>query len=313
VTTRTEKNIGHRRKRNGILVPLLEDLLRYPVRIETDRDAAFIQQLLRKGQQREQRRSETPVFSPSSMSACLRQVYLTRHHHELEIPKLKSTRIEPNFYYLTGEWLHLKWQYACWKLQERINDPKIFRLIACEYPILSKRGDHGGTVDVFCLIYDEPLIVDFKGLNVRDFGRVVREEASGYEIQLTDYMMLFNSQPQNHYNGNRIERSLLLVENKGGPDNRHPIALHETVIELADYKKLVQHRLGVLREYEAKEEIPPPECTSVSTFQFQGCPFRKYCKAEVKKIQDRNKRAKGSEGAYKVARPEARKAGRKRR
>jgi len=307
--TKAEKGIRHKRKRSGILVPLLEDLLQKPLRIENDRDVIFIQSLLKKGMEREQARNSQPVFSPSSMSACLRRVYLTRHHRELEIPALKTTRLESHYYFMTGEWTHLKWQFACFKLQDRINNPDIFRLVACEYPIMSKRGDHGGTVDVFSLVHREPLIVDFKGLNVRDFGSIVRGEASGYEIQLTDYMMLYNSHPTNKANNNRVDRALLIAESKGGPDNNHPIALHETVIELEDYKSLVRHRLGVLREHEAEKEIPEPECTSVNTFQFQGCAFRKFCKAEVKEIQDRNRRAEGKEGAFKVARPTGRKKG----
>lgn len=298
-----EKNVNHRRRRSGILVPLLEDLLREPLRVQTRADRNFIMRLLEKQAEREEARANSPVFSPSALSACLRKVYLTRHADELGIARLKSTRIEPNFYYLTGEWLHIKWQFACWKLQNKINDPDIFRLIECEYPIYSKRGDHGGTVDVFCALYRKLSIVDFKGLNVRDFGKITRGEASGYEIQLADYMILFNSHPKHLADDNRIDQALLVTENKGGPDNQHPIALHETVIELDEYKKLVRHRLGVLREHEASEEIPPPECTSVGTFQFQGCPFRKFCRKEVEEIQDRNKRAEGKESAYKVARP----------
>jgi hypothetical protein len=301
--TKSERNIRHRRKRGGILVPLLEDLFTEPLRIRNDRDVIFIQSLLRKGIDRERQRSTAPVFSPSSLSACLRQVYLTRHGKQLEIPRMRSSKMEPNFYFATGEWLHVKWQFACFQLQDKINNPDIFKLIACEYPIMSKRGDHGGTVDVWALIYREPFIVDFKGLNVRAFGAITRGEASGYEIQLSDYMMLFNSHPRHKADGNRIERALLVAENKGGPDANHPIALHETVIELEEHKKLVRHRLGVLREYEAKKEIPPPECTSTGTFQFQGCPFRKFCKKEVQEIHDRNKRAEGKESAYKVARP----------
>jgi hypothetical protein len=145
--------------------------------------------------------------------------------------------------------------------------------------------------------------VDFKGLNVKDFGRIVREEASGYEIQLADYMMLYNSQL---HRSSRIEKALLLAENKGGPDNNHLIALHETMVELSDWKRLVRHRLGVLREYEAEKEIPPPECTTVNGFQFQSCPFRKYCKTEIQKIQAEQKRSESSNGQYQIATPKTR-------
>lgn len=287
-------------------MPLLEDLLREPVRVETEADRRFIQKLLKSGEEREARRQGKPVFSPSSMAACLRQVYLTRHARQLGISKLRSTKVEPNFYFLTGEWLHLKWQFACWKLEKKINNPDIFKLLACEYPILSKHGDHGGTVDVLAAINRELTIVDFKGLNVRDFAKIARGEASGYEIQLTDYMMLFNSQKAHHANNNRIERALLVVENKGGPTPGCPIALHESIINLKDYKGVVRHRLGVLREHEAEEKIPEPECQSTSTFQFQGCPFHGYCREEVKAIQKKRKLQAGN-SKYEVARPTARK------
>jgi PD-(D/E)XK nuclease superfamily len=304
MTTTTERNVRHRRKRNGILVPLLEDLFREPLRIENDEDFHFIQNLIHKGQERERRRKSRAVFSPSALASCLRQVYLTRHHRALEIKPLRSTRMEPNFYFLTGEWLHIKWQFACWKLQQKINDPRIFRLIDCEYPIMSKRGDHGGTVDVLAAVNGEPMIVDFKGLNVNSFTSIVRGNASGYEIQLADYIMLYNSHPDHRSRGERIERALLVVENKGGPTSGHPIALHERVVDLKDYKGLVQHRLGVLRDHEAKEEIPEPECNSTSSYQFQGCPFRGYCRKEVEAIQRKQKRKlQRSKSDYKVARP----------
>ena len=296
----TETNIRYRRKRSGLLVPLLEDLLREPLRIENEEDVEFIETLLNKGIEREQRRNTRPVFSPSAMAACLRQVYLTRHHSELGISKLKSMRMEPNFYFLTGEWLHIKWQFACHRLSQKFPDK--FELVSCEYPIISKRGDHGGTVDVCCIVGGELLIVDFKGLNVKDFSRIARGEASGYELQLADYMALFNSRPENRARNLRIDRALLVVENKGGSNANHPIALHETVVELSDWIKPLRQRLKILREHENAGEMPPPECVSTTSFQFTSCPFRKYCRPEVTKIAAAKKKDE-TDSPYRVARP----------
>lgn len=304
----SEKNIKRKRTRSGILLPLLEDLMTRPVRVEDEEDINFISDLLRKAMEREKTRGDSPMFSPSALASCLRRVYLTRHSESLGIQRLGSTRIEPNFYFLTGEWLHYKWQFVCWKLHRTLPD-KIFKLLAVELPVISKHGDHGGTSDVIAEIYKEPFIIDYKGLNVRDFGNITRGGASGYEIQLSDYMILNNVSK----NGiPRIKRALLMTENKGGPDNNHPIALHETEIILDDYLAVVRHRMGVLREHESKEEIPEPECTSTGTFQFQGCPFRGFCRKEVKQIEERRRIAEGRASNYKVARPSASKKKRRR-
>lgn len=304
-TTTTERNVRHRRKRTGLLAPLLEDLLQSPVNVEDDEDLKFLNTLLRKMYLREtERQNGKAVFSPSALSQCLRKVYLTRHSDELGISRMRSTKMQPNFYFLKGNWIHVQWQFACWKLHRKLPDD-VYELIDVEHRITSKRGDHGGTVDVLNRVYGEHLIVDFKGLNVRDFGNIVRGGSSGYELQLSDYMVLKNSEIASTIP--RMERALLLTENKGGPDSKHPIALHETIVELDEWLPNVKHRLGVLREHEAKEEIPAPECESIGTYQFTGCPFRGYCKAEVKKIQADRKRMEGGDTEYKLARPPSRK------
>lgn len=305
--------LSHHSKRKGILVPLLEDFMLRPVNIESEEDVEFLTELFTTMAERESRRGGKPMFSPSALASCLRQVYLLKHHRELGIEAKHPLKREPNFYFLTGNFLHVKWQYALYKMEKAISDPQVFEILGFEVPIQSKRGDHGGTADVIAAIHAEPYVVDLKGLNVRTFGEITRGKTpESYEIQLADYMVLFNAQrPKPPY---RIEKAILVSENKGGPDNKHPIALHETIIDLADFKPEVKRRLDILREHEAQQEIPPPECTSTGTFQFSGCPFASFCKAEVQEIQYKQRIADAKRPSpVKVARPEGKRKRSKRR
>lgn len=288
MATRTEQRLRHKQARKGLLVPLLEDMFQHQVEIEGPDDIDFIVQVLEAQLARSLDRKTRPVFSPSQLASCLRQVYLLKHHRSLKIPALASVRLEPNYYFFNGNWMHLRWQFALFKLDKLIGDPTIFKLIGVEIPILSKHKDHGGTADALCLIYGEPIIADFKGLNVRTFGEITRGYIPGeYAIQLADYQMLSNS---GRVSGRpRITKGLLVVENKGGPDNKHPIALHEHVVEISTYLPEVRRRLEVLREHEQTNTIPPPECQKTTSFQFQGCPFRKFCREEVQAIERRQR------------------------
>ena len=300
-----EKQLKHERNSKGILVPLLEDFMRQPVDIDSQEDVDWMTNLLEIMVERDERRKgDDKVFSPSQLASCLRYVYLLRHYKQLDIAKMKELRIEPSYYFLTGNFLHLKWQFALYKMEKRINDPDIFQLYAVEEPILSKRKDHGGTVDGIVLVHGEPFIADFKGLNVRSFGEITRAFVPHqYLVQLSDYMMLWNSQRSKDF---RIEKALLIAENKGGPDAKHPIALHEHVIHSGEHVDEVKLRLEVLREHEEAKTIPHPECETTKGFQFAGCPFQKFCKTEVKEIE-KIRRAQSSDSALKVARPPKRK------
>jgi hypothetical protein len=223
------------------------------------------------------------------MSECLRYVYLLKYHRVWDIPKLRSTRIEPNFYFFNGNFLHLKWQFALYKLHRAIDNPAVFALHGVEVPIISKHKDHGGTVDALCSIYGERVIVDFKGLNVRTFTNITYGTVpESYLIQIPDYAMLYNSRRNG---SDRISKGLLVVENKGGPDPKHPLALHETEIPIELHLPNVRSRLQELRKHGESDSIPPPECVSTQSIQFQSCPFRKYCRDEVKKIQRRRAEA----------------------
>jgi len=298
--TQVEKRISQRRSSKGVLVPLLEDLFSRPVEIEED-DIKFLNGLLELMVVREDKRISAPMFSPSQLSSCLRYVYLLKHHKQLGVEKRPSTRPDANYYFYTGNWIHLKWQLALYKLDKALPDD-VFKLLACEIPIQSKRGDHGGTVDAGCFIYRDFYILDFKGLNVRTFGEITLGYIPlDYSLQIADYGMLWNSQ---RVVGAPKARGLLIAENKGGPDPKHPIALHETEVEIHTKLPEVRGRLEVLRNHERDEEIPPPECDSTQKLQFIGCPFAPYCREEVKAISKQRRDAESKDAErFRVAVP----------
>ena len=287
-------------------MPLLEDLFTKPVEIQHLQDLAWLQTLMRKQLDREEVRTRDKVFSPSSLASCLRQVYLSKNYSKAGVKKQIPVRVEPHFYFLTGNWLHLKWQFALYKLNQKHPD-EIFKLVGTEYRVASKHGDHAGTLDALCVIHGEYYVVDIKGVNVRTFKQAVSGDVSlQYKIQISDYAMLMNVDKT--YKFPKIERGIILYENKGGPSNGYPIALHEVLVDPADYLPEIQLRLESLRDHEKRNTIPAPECTSIGQAQFQACPFRKFCKAEVQKIANG-----GDPSERRVAVPERRRANRSRR
>jgi hypothetical protein len=300
LATQTEKRIAQQRRAKGVLVPLLEDLFSRQVEIEEGEDVEFLTTLLNLTAIRQTKRQTKPLYSPSQLSSCLRYVYLLKHHKALGITKQPSIRPEANFYFFNGNWVHLKWQFALYKLHQKLPDD-VFMLIGCEIPIISKHGDHGGTMDALVMIHGEFYIVDFKGLNVRTFSEIARGFIPPeYALQIVDYGMLFNSQRGNAV----LTRGLLITESKGGPDPKHPIALHESEIPIKTRLPEVRGRLEVLRNHERRKEIPEPECTSTQTLQFIGCPFAAHCRKEVKEIQRQRRDAESKNAErYRVAVP----------
>ena len=234
---------------------MLEDLFQSALEFQEISDANFIYSLVMKQMERERRRSLKGMYGPSSLATCLRQVYLSRHSKRLGVTRLKELRIEPNFYFATGDWLHMKWQYALHKLN-KVTDDEEFQLWGLEVPVTSKHGDHGGTIDALARIHGVWTVVDFKGWNVRDFRR-----ASGGEVpfqaafQIADYGLLANVDKTLQLGG-RVERGLLVVENKGGPDRDHPIALTEVEIQMSDYLPQIKTRMSELRRHEKEDSIP---------------------------------------------------------
>jgi hypothetical protein len=323
--TLSEKRIVQKRRAQGILVPLLEELFREPVKIETEEDAAWMHRLMEKSIEREEiRRTQDGVFSPSSLAACIRKVYLTKNWKQLGFERIEVPRIEANGYFTKGDFVHLQWQFALYKLGQRSEE---FELIPdghghhlVEVRVMSKRGDHGGTIDAIGAIRGEPVIIDPKGVHLRTFQQAVRGNVEeNYRIQVVDYGILANA-GYLFVNGNpfrlkkRIERTILLYESKAGPDPYHPLALTEVVIPLKPNIPEVRLRLGVLREHEAKKEIPKPECETTTTLQFQGCPFSEFCRKEVKAIERKNRKAKsGDSKGLRIAKPDSKRSNRSRR
>lgn len=313
--TLAEQRIIEKRVSQGILRPRLEQLFRYSVKISSEADAQFLHWLAMKQVSREEARDKIPVFSPSGLGDCMRQVYLRKNHKKHGLERVEIPRIQPHGYFLHGDFLHLKWQFALWKLAQV--DPE-FEIIEVELPVLSKRKDHGGTLDVLARIIGELVIIDVKGVNVRTFQQFVKgDPPTNYVIQTADYMMLLNAYAMRKGligKDERVTRGLILAENKGGPDPKHPLAIHETEISLKEHLPKVQRRLEVLRGYDSREEIPPPECKSTGTLQFQGCPFSGFCKVEVKEIQEREREAARRDAdELSVAVPRARRSNRSRR
>jgi hypothetical protein len=298
--TRTEISITQRRNTQGLLRPLLEEMFRFPVRVDDEDDIAFMYHAAMKSMQRERERVNSAVFSPSGLASCLRRVYLGRHWKDMGLERIELPNIQTQGTFSQGDWVHLQWHFYLFKLD--VMFPDKFMLVDVEIPVLSKRKDHGGTIDAvgYLIEHDLPVLIDYKGWNVRNWQQAQNSLDHSTRIQVTDYMMLLNS------NGGwksllqieeregvlkdakeRVEDALVLAINKGGPDPKHPLALHEIHVSLKDNLPDVHTRLGVLREHEAKKEIPKPECESTKTVQFQGCPFAGFCREEVKAVEKR--------------------------
>jgi len=333
--TELEKRIIQQRKlqeRGGLIVPLLEEMLKSSIGVDTEEDARWLYNLAMKQVKREKVRQEgydndEMVFSPSGLADCLRRVYLSKNHKKFGLERVELPAIEPHFYFLTGDFLHLKWQFVFYKLSQLHPD---FHLVDCEIPIMSKRKDHAGTLDVVVILGIEPLIIDVKGLNVRSFHGVDKNETSDqnhkYRIQTADYGMLFNSALQrgswvpdaktmkylnDHDVGAfpKVKRVVLLAENKGGPDQNHPAALAENIFDLKSNLPEVRARLETLRGYEEEEKIPPAECVSTRLIAFTGCPFAGFCHKEVKRAEIARAKASDTKKLT-VARPNRRRGSR---
>lgn len=321
---RIEKSLSQQKRdqeSGQLIVPLIHELLKHNVEIENADDVQFLTALANKQVERDLiRKQGDGVFSPSGLASCLRRVYLSKNWKKLGYERIELPAIEPHYYFMTGDFLHLKWQFLFYKLSLRY--PDHFILIDVELPIASKRGDHGGTIDVLALIKNEKglwelVIIDIKGLNVRGWQKIDEGNIShDYRIQVADYGMLVNSAIQHGklrlpeelrdrgivLTKPKVSRGILLAENKGGPDYRHPAALTEHVISIKENTPDVRARLELLRHHEEEETLPEIECVSTRGIQYQGCPFAGVCKEEIKAVE--RARAKDNDTKeYRVAQP----------
>jgi hypothetical protein len=278
---------------------LIEELFRKPVRIETEEDVKFIEYAARLTALREHERGQNLVYSPSGLASCLRRVYLGRHWQELGLQRVELPNVGAHGIFLNGDFLHLKWHFILYKLAMSNAD---FRLLEIEYPVMSKRKDHGGTLDALVMVEDKIYVVDYKGLNVRNFQNAINSLPHDYRIQITDYMMLLSSDMLSQ--GLVIESGIMLLENKGGSDRERPLGIYEIEVKRKDGLPEVRLRLEALRQHEVQKEIPRPECVSTKQIQFLECPFADFCKKEVKEIERRNRELESQHAEkLRVARP----------
>ena len=313
--TSTERRIieeRRTRKSGMILVPILEKLLERECIPEDEDDFAFMDMLVRA---RSQKRSKG-VFSPSQLGTCTRQAWFGKRgeeKHQIENPR-------SNGYFVHGNFIHFKWQFAMWKAHRAgllelvtIKDAtgltlalpdgryKVGQRPAVEVRVVKE--DLGGTIDVIAKLPNKrhPIVIDFKGINQIEFQRTVKNGAPlGYQRQIVGYSDLANDVLKLG-----IKEALLVCENKAGPSSSgNPLALHETSVPLDGYVGDVQRRLRTLRWFDARDELPDIECVSTAHMMFQECPFNRFCREEVLAAQrEAEARAKKREVRRQVARP----------
>lgn len=262
----------------GVLVPLVRNFMAEGTpSIESPADVQFHTDLLNLMVAREIERGsrEKGFYSPSSLGDhCLRKAFLGRHAVRQEGAPSPYNELT-HYYFITGNYAHIKWQFILHKMEKWIGNSSIFQVHGYEIPVQSKHGDHRGTIDVVASVYNEPLVLDFKGLNTFaarkvGYGRI----PVSYRIQVSDYMVLWNADKNCPF---KISRGLLVAEDKTGGENY----LQEVVVSLKKDGPKVRRRLDALREHEQAKTIPPPSCKSLKDKSFIGCQFRDICHDEV--------------------------------
>lgn len=315
MATQAEKTLINRRRAaasEGVLVPLLERLLEVECIPEDEEDFRFMDMLVR-ARSLPRRKG---VFSPSMLGSCQRQAWFAKRGTEKHMPQNAQT----NGYFVHGNFIHFKWQFAMWKahragLLELARVP-IGHEIDIIYELAHKKtiteldakawmeslnfysdatrpgvevrvvdGDYGGTIDVLPVIESLYYIVDFKGVNLIDFQRTVKNGAKQeYRKQIVGYGKIAAKVLDIE-----IEECLLVSECKAGPQQGAgrggPLALHETRVRVEDFEGEVARRLRTLRHHDAKNRMPAPECVSTQHMSFQECAFQRFCRDEVLIVQ----------------------------
>jgi len=339
VPTPTEKRIIQKRrakKTGAILVPILEEVLENECIPETPQDFHFMDMLVRARALPRQK----GVFSPSMLGTCTRKAYFAKRGE----PKFMAQCPQTNGYFLHGNFLHLKWQFALWRahtlgMLELVTVPIAHEEEVVRRMFLSGDDNHsdedyvrymdaldfyrngtrpavelrvivgqdfGGTIDGLVRTLNKRAhVVDFKGINVIDFQRTIKRGAKKeYRNQIVGYGDNVNKSDLDVH----VDDCLIISENKAGPTNsssQSPLALHETLVKIEDHLPEVKRRLKTLRWYDHRDEVPPPECVSTLHLAFQECPFNGNCREEVREVQrERERRAQKPKRNLKVARPQ---------
>jgi hypothetical protein len=281
--TLVERKIIEARRRKGVLVPILEEILENMVEVEDELDEKFMLDLMRA------RRAprEKGVFSPSMLGSCMRKAYFAKTGKQ----KFPATSPTTNYYFFDGDFRHYKWQFALWKAHRAglldaswrrgtgLPSERRFRRnhrCHCQY---RRQGLHRG------LQGDASHCVP----DLRAWGT-----PDDYKIQIIGYGQIVNlacafESFMGEFLGIEVEFCLLIGESKGGPSQRGSsvIALHEDKLAVKEHRAKVKRKMHTLRRYVTNEEVPPPACTNTRIKLFQECPFAPHCREEVKLIQKR--------------------------
>lgn len=266
------------------------------------------------------------VFSPSQLGSCMRQVYYARKGVE----KHRLGDAQSHGYFLNGNFVHFKWQFAMWVAHQegllelaRVpigHEIDIVMQLVIDGVVSEKEGrrwmhalnfygdatrpgvevrvvdgDWGGTIDVLPYLTNqrtasEPYIVDFKGLRLDEWLRTVKK---GPSQEYRKQIVGYGKLANNGLHLNPpIEKCLLVSECKAGPVSgvASPLALHESVVEISEFEGEVNRRLRTVRHHQHIDKEPPIECVSTLHMGFQSCPFNRFCRDEVLQVQRHKER-----------------------
>jgi hypothetical protein len=269
-----ERQLSQEQHRTGILVPLLEDYMKTNYGYWDQDDQDYLSRLMLNDSRREKRRRRSETYSPSLLGGCRRRTFLAKHHRELDIKPLTRIKPETSHHFWTGTWAHLRLQLRLYQLQKH----GALTLEGTEIPI-GRRG-HSGTVDAVVTINGRNYVVDFKFINDRAFQMIVDKQVpEHYKIQIADYVVLLRAERW------QIDGALLIAERKSGPTPDYPAALCEYRVNLKVNIPKAVARIEELKGHAEAHTIPDPECQAITQHQFQNCPFRNYCRQEVREIQ----------------------------
>jgi len=275
-----------------LLVPLVEKFMKNMPDVEDDEDREFMNNLiLARSQPRKK-----GVYSPSMLSSCVRQVYLTKTGEQ----KRDVGRISSNGYFVEGNFRHFKWQFIVWKMH-RAGIVQLVDVgsicIGTEIYVHNNRGDYGGTIDNLIYIPGPDVIVtvDWKGMNSNNFYKAIAANypQHKYAVQVAGYAGLANASLDL---SQKIEHAVVIYENKNGAVQtrllKSPLGLKEYRVDIKKHRSEITSRLKTLRAAERRDEIPPVECVSTRRVMFKDCPFAPICRGEVEQLERKERKKK---------------------
>lgn len=201
-------------------------------------------------------------LSPSSIGGCPRAAVF----RFLGVSQMRSVDPDQELMFEDGNWRHHKWQALFYDMEMVLGSHR-FHVLAIEKRVVIKRLYIIGFLDAEVSIEEEdPLVVDFKGMNRRQFDWLLKqnEQRLGHGLQILPYMR-----------ARKRDKGLVLYDNK---DSNHTKGFLVTTSLHGDVWDEVQEWCQRVLDKIAAEKIPNkhPECTHGS-FMYETCPFRKLC------------------------------------